>query len=286
MSSTNSTKPHNWQTRLFELSDYRYLLRNLVVRNVKVRYKNSLFGVLWSLLNPMLMMIVYTILFTKLIPNSDVRVFPIFILVGLIPWNFFAGSLMSGTVSITDNAALVKKVYFPRLLLPTSALLSELINLGLAFIVLIIFLYVFGIGLTIYALWVPVILLIQVIFIQGVIMILSAINVFYRDVVMVMNVVLTAWFFLTPVFYPFEKLGDSATIMGATFSPAVIMRWFNPMASIIDGYRTVLWGTMESNEPVSMDPAYLLRTLVTAVVIFIIGFIFFHQYDHLFAERL
>lgn len=245
-----------------------------------------MFGILWSLLNPLLMMLVYTILFTKLIPNSTIRIFPMFILVALIPWNFFTGSMMSGTVSITSGSDLVKKVYFPRLLLPTSAMLSELVNFGLAFIVLVILLYVFGIGLTIHALWVPVILLIQIIFIQGVIMILGAVNVFYRDVVMVLNVVLLAWFFLTPVFYPFEDLGTSTTIMGITFNPAVVMRWINPMASIVDGYRTVLWGTVDSNGPVSMDPAYLIRTFVTAVVIFIIGYIFFYRYDHLFAERL
>lgn len=286
MEKIYSTNHESWRSQFSELIEHQYLLRNLVLRNVKVRYKNSMFGILWSLLNPLLMMLVYTILFTKLIPNSTIRTFPMFILVALIPWNFFSGSMMSGTVSITAGSDLVKKVYFPRLLLPTSAMLSELVNFVLAFIVLIILLYAFGIGLTINALWVPVILFIQIIFIQGVIMILGAINVFYRDVVMVLNVVLLAWFFLTPVFYPFEELGTSTTIMGVTFNPAVVMRWLNPMASIIDGYRTVLWGTVDSSGPVAMDPAYLMRTFVTAVVIFIIGYIFFHRYDHLFAERL
>lgn len=276
----------SWRTYILELFKYQYLLRNLVTRNVKVRYKNSIFGILWSLLNPLLMMIVYTILFTKLIPNSGVRIFPVFILVALIPWNFFSGSLMSGTQSVTSNSSLVKKVYFPRLLLPTSSMLSELINFGLAFFVLIILLYAFGIGLTIHALWVPFILLIQIIFIQGIIMISSSINVFYRDVVMILNVVLLAWFFLTPVFYPFERFGTSATIMGITFDPAVVMRWLNPMASIIDGYRTVLWGTVESNGPVAMDPAYLLRTLVTASIIFIIGYFIFQRTEHLYGEKL
>lgn len=281
------TSSHNsWQKQILGLLKYQYLLRNLVMRNVKVRYKNSMLGILWSLLNPLLMMIVYTILFTKLFVNTSVRFFPVFILVALIPWNFFAGSLMSGTLSVTSNSSLVKKVYFPRLLLPTSSMLSELVNFGLAFIVLIIMLYVFGIGLTIHALWVPFILLIQIIFIQGIIMILSAVNVLYRDVVMVLNVVLLAWFFLTPVFYPFERLGTEATIMGVTFNPAVVMRWINPMASIIDGYRTVLWGTVESNGPVAMDPAYLLRTLVTAVIIFILGYFIFHRIEYLFGEKL
>lgn len=276
----------NWQFKLRELLRYRFLLKNLVVRDVKVRYKNSLLGILWSLLNPLLMMLVYTLLFTILIPNNNIRLFPIFILVGLIPWNFFTGTLQTGTNAITGNASLVKKVYFPRILLPTASMLSQLVNFLLAFVVLLVFLFISGIGLTIHALWVPVLLVTQMIFMQGIIMILGALQVFYRDVKMVLDVGLLAWFFLTPVFYPFENLGKSATLLGVTFEPAVVMRWLNPMASIIDGYRTVLWGTLGSDGPGSMDPAYLLRTLVTAVIIFIIGYWTFNRLEHLFGETL
>jgi ABC-type polysaccharide/polyol phosphate export permease len=165
-------------------------------------------------------------------------------------------------------------------------MLSQLVNFLLAFIVLIVFLYVAGIGLTIHALWVPVLIVIQMIFMQGIIMILSPLHVFYRDVMEVLSVGLMAWFFLTPVFYPFEQLGDSATIMGITFNPAVVMRWLNPMASIIDGYRTVLWGTTNSNGPVSMDPVYMLRTFITIIPIFVMGFIVFNRLEHSFAEKL
>ena len=276
----------SWLAKLKEAFSYHFLLKNLVIRDVKVRYKNSILGILWSLLNPLLMMLVYTILFTILIPNNNVRLFPIFILVGLIPWNFFSGTIMTGTGSITSNAALVKKVHFPRILLPTSALLSQLVNFLLAFIVLLAFLFISGIGLTIHSLWVPVLVILQILFMQGIIMILSPIHVYYRDVMMVLNVALMAWFFLTPVFYPFEQLGESATIMGITFSPAVVMRWVNPMASIIDGYRTVLWGTVGSSGPGSMDPIYLFRTFITILPIFIVGFIVFYRFEKNFAEKL
>jgi len=277
---------HTWQDKLREAFKYHYLLKNLVMRDVKIRYKNSLLGILWSLLNPLLMMLVYTILFTILIPSNDIRLFPIFILVGLIPWNFFSGTIASGTESVTGNSPLVKKVHFPRILLPTSALLSQLVNFLLAFIVLVVFLFVSGIGLTIHALWVPVLVVIQMIFMLGLIMMFSAVQVFYRDVMMVLSVALMAWFFLTPVFYPFEQLGSSATIMGITFNPAVVMRWINPMASLVDGYRTVLWGTVNSNGPVSMDPIYILRTFITVIPVFIIGFFVFNRFDHVFAEKL
>jgi ABC-type polysaccharide/polyol phosphate export permease len=235
-------------------------------------------GILWSLLNPLLMMLVFTLIFTVLIPNRDLRQYSVFILVGLLPWNFFSGALISGTTSITNNSALIKKVYFPRELLPLSAVLSNLVNFGLAFLVLLVFLYASGLGLTVHALWLPAILLTQLIFVLGLCLLLGTLHVFYRDVMMIMDVVMLAWFFLTPVFYPL--------IVGVTFVPAVTMRWLNPMASIIDGYRTVLWGTSTSSGPASMAPEYLLRTFVTAVLIFAAGYAVFIRSQHLFGEKL
>jgi homopolymeric O-antigen transport system permease protein len=275
----------DWRTKVRELWQYRYLLRNLVVRDLRARYKNSVFGVLWSLLNPLAMMLVFTLLFSFM-GNDSTRQYPVFVLVGLIPWMFFSGSLMAGTTSVTSNASLVKKVYFPRDLLPISAMLSNLVNFAIAFVVLVVFLYAFGIGLTVHALWVPAILAIQIIFILGLCLLLGAFTVFYRDVLMILDVVLMAWFFLTPVFYSLEVFGPTATIMGITFDPAQVMRWINPMASIIDGYRTVLWGTYASDGPVGMNPAYLLRTFVTAVIVLAVGYFVFYRLEHKFGEKL
>ncbi len=274
-----------WRIRLTELFHYRYLLRNLISRDLKARYKGSIFGILWSLLNPLAMMLVFTLLFTVM-GNDSTRQYAIFVLVGLIPWNFFSGSMISGTTAVTSNSSLIKKVYFPRELLPVSALLSNLVNFAIAFIVLIIFLYAFRIGLTIHALWIPAILITQLIFTLGLVLLLGALNVFYRDVMMILEVVMLAWFFLTPVFYSLEIFGDTATLFGITFNPAQVMRWINPMASIIDGYRTVLWGTYGSDGPVSMNPAFLLRTFVTSVVIFLLGFLVFSRLEHKFGEKL
>lgn len=278
-------KHQGWRFRFSELLHYRYLLRNLVSRDLKARYKNSVFGILWSLLNPLAMMLVFTLLFTFM-GNSETRQYAIFVLVGLIPWNFFSGSMMSGTTAVTSNSSLIKKVYFPRALLPSSALLSNLVNFGIAFIVLVIFLYAFGIGLTIHALWVPAILLTQLIFTLGLVLLLGALNVFYRDVLMILEVVMLAWFFLTPIFYSLEVFGETATLFGITFNPAQVMRWINPMASIVDGYRTVLWGTYGSEGPVAMNPAFLLRTFVTSVVILVAGYLVFSRLEHKFGEKL
>lgn len=122
-----------WHFKFKELFRYRYLLRNLVSRDLKARYKNSVFGILWSLLNPLAMMLVFTLLFTFM-GNDSTRQYAVFVLVGLIPWNFFSGSMISGTTAVTSNSSLIKKVYFPRELLPGSALLSNLVNFAIAFV--------------------------------------------------------------------------------------------------------------------------------------------------------
>lgn len=272
--------------KIREIFAYRNLLKNLVIRDLKARYKNSVLGIVWSLLNPLLMMTVYTVLFTLLIPNDDIAKYPIFILVALIPWQFHTTTMMSSTGSIVNNAAIIKKVYFPRILLPTASMLSNFVNFLLASIILLILLYAFGIGLTIHALWVPLILLTQLLFLLGLAYLFSTLQAFYRDTLMIMEVGLLAWFFLTPVFYPFERFGDKAELWGIVFNPARLMRWVNPMASIIDGYRTVLWGNVGSEGPGPMDPLALLRTFVTAVLIFIIGYVVFSRSEHLFGEKL
>jgi ABC-type polysaccharide/polyol phosphate export permease len=277
---------HNWSTTIRDVIRYRYLLINLVKRDLKVRYRNSVLGVLWSLLNPLFMMLVFSLIFGKLIPREDIHHYHVFFLVGLLPWNFFSGSVLNGTLSITRNSSIIKKVFFPRVLLPMAALLSNLVNFLLAFVVLLFFLFTSGLGLTVHALWLPVLLITQLLFILGLVLILSTLHVFYRDVVMILDVVMLAWFFMTPIIYSLDALGGPRIFLGITFDPAVVMRWINPMASIIDGYRTVLWGTTGSNGAASMDGGYLLRTFITSAVIFLFGFAIFTRSQHLFGEKL
>ena len=282
---SDETQTHSGKLR--ELYAYRYLLKNLVIRDLKARYKNSVLGIVWSLLNPVLMMSVYTILFTVLIPNEGIQKYPIFILVALIPWQFHSSTMMSSAGSVVNNASIIKKVYFPRILLPTATMLANLVNFLLASVILLILLYAFGIGLTIYALWVPLILLTQIVFLLGLAYIFSTLQTFYRDTLMILEVGLLAWFFLTPVFYSFERFATQSEVWGITLNPARLMRWVNPMASIVDGYRTVLWGNgTGSNGPGPMDPLALLRTFITAVIVFIIGYAVFSRAEHLFGEKL
>lgn len=269
------------RAHLRELVSYKYLLYNLVVRDLKVRYKNSLLGVLWSLLNPLLIMLVFTLVFNVL-ARQEIPNYSVFILVGILPWNFFQGAVVGGANAILSSSSLIKKVYFPREMLPGSVVFSNLVHFLIALLVLGAFLFATGLGLTIHALWVPALLATQIIFMLGLVFFLSALHVFYRDVAMILEVVMLAWFFLTPVFYSLSIFADSPAIFGV--APDVLMRWVNPMASIIDGYRTVLWGVGYGG--VAMDPSYLLRTFVTAMLTLLFGYWFFRRTEYLFGERL
>lgn len=284
--TTSGRRLDVWRAHARELYHYRFLLRNLIERDLKVRYKNSLLGVLWSLLNPLGMMLVFTLVFGVFAGEGSPAKYPVFVLVGLLPWNFFSGSVISGTNAVIGNGPLVKKVYFPRELLPIASVFANLVNFLIAFGVLIIFLYASGIELTVYALWAPALLATQIIFTLGLVMLLSALHVFYRDIAMILDVGMLAWFFLTPVVYPLEQLARSIDGLGG-LNAAQVMRWLNPMASIIDGYRTILWGTLGSQGvPANMDPAYLLRTLITSLVILGLGYAFFRRTEYLFGEKL
>jgi lipopolysaccharide transport system permease protein len=264
---------------LAELFRYRELVLNLTVRELKARYKRSALGFLWSLLNPLLMMLVFTVVFTLIAPNNQIPKYPIFLLCGLLPWNFFSAGVMAGTNSVVVNGDLVKKVYFPRVALPLSMVLASLVNFLMAMAVLFGVLVIFQSNFSPYLWMLPFVILIQTCFIAGMVLILSTLNVFYRDTIMIMEVVMLAWFFLTPVFYPIQMLPDSYTIMGITLDVHRLMYVLNPMASLISSYRDLLyWGYRT-------DFDFFLRTAITSLAILAFGFWFFIRFSHRFGEE-
>lgn len=266
--------------RLKELIRYRELVRGLVVRDLKVRYKNSFLGFAWSLLNPLGMMVIFTAVFTIMLPYSKVEKFPVFVLCALLPWNFFSASVIGSIYSIVGNANLVNKVYFPREVLPLSVVLSNCVNFILALAVLFVMIGFFQIRLTLWALLLPVVMLIQVIFTVGVALFLSTLNVFYRDTQVIMEVVMLAWFFLTPIFYPIDILPQSKILFGLALDVRRLVYILNPMASLIASYRVMLY----SGAPPAFD--FLFRTFVTAVVVFLLGYGIFLRYSKIFAEEV
>lgn len=232
------------------------------------------------------MMLVFSLVFNFAFPNTLIRQYAVFFLVGLIPWNFFNNGLRLGANAFLANSVLIKKVYFPRELLPLSAIIVELINFGFAFFILVIFLYGTGLPLTVYAFWIIPILISQILLTLGLALLFGSINVYYRDAMMILDVALTALFFLTPIFYSLEQYGTTTTLLGISFNPAQVMRWINPMASIVDGFRTVLWGTIGSSGPASMDVPFWWRTFVTSLLIFIVGYVVFLRTESSFGEKL
>lgn len=266
--------------KLSELIRYRELVQNLVVRDLKARYKNSVLGFLWSLLNPLLTMAVFTVVFTFMMPNNQIDKFPVFLLCALLPWNFFQAALMGCTNSIVDHAALIKKVYFPREVLPISAVLSNFVNFLLALVVLFAMLFVFRVRLTAWALWLPFIMAVQLIFTLGLGLILATTNVFYRDTGLIMGVVLQAWFFLTPVIYPIEILPTQRLVAGLNLNIHRLTYILNPMASIAASYRVVLY----NGAPPALD--FMLRTFLTAVAVLVLGYAIFARFSGTFGEEV
>jgi lipopolysaccharide transport system permease protein len=272
--------------RLRELWRYRGLVGELVILDLKVRYKGSALGFIWSLLNPLLMMIVFTVVFTQLFESPIAR-FPVFILVALLPWNYLATVVSRGTTSITQNAALINKVHFPAEVFPIATVFSALVNYLLALPVLFALMLFYGFPFTVSLAVLPLLILLQTIFCLAMALFLSALTVQYRDTTVVTEVLLQAWFFLTPIFYAVEDI----TQQWQGIPAAQVVRWLNPMASIIDYYRDSLYGGVvyiQNLAPPSPGIPTILglgRTGLTVLLLLALAYTFFVRRSERFAEE-
>jgi lipopolysaccharide transport system permease protein len=266
--------------RFQELWQYRDLIRNLVVRDLKVRYKSSVLGVAWSWLSPLLMMIVYTLFFTIFFNRRDIHHYPVFLLCGTLPWSFFADSVIQTTSSIVGNAHLITRVYFPREVLPISYVLSNLVNFLITLPVFFVLALASGSALSWTILLLPITLLIQTTFTLGLGFLLATLNVFYRDTQHILGVIVQAWFFLTPVFYPIHDVPQQASLLGIEFNAQLWLRRLNPMASVIASYRDLLY----YGAPTGLD--FLLRTAVETLVTLVVGYMVFMHYSRRFGEDI
>ena len=253
-----------------EIWRYRELVRNFVVRDLKARYKNSVLGFLWSLANPLLMMVVFTIVFTKLFIMSREN-FPLFLLSGQLAWGWCTTSVMGGVFSITGNAHLIKKVYFPRELLPLSVVLSN----GVNFVLTLIPLFALAIASDRPPDWLvlllPVVMAIQLVFLTGLALFFGCLNVYFRDTEPIMEVLILAWLFLTPIFYSLEDFNSPNTRL---------LYILNPMASIISTYRLIFYYQAPP------DPLFVVRMGAQAAVVFLIGYWFFRRHAADFGEEV
>lgn len=221
---------------------YREMLIVLVQKELKTRYKGSVLGFVWNILNPLLMMMVYVVVFRFINRGAGVQHYSIFLLCGLLPWTWHANALFSGTTSITLNANLINKIYFPSEILPLVMVFANLIHflfgMGLFLILVPFFGFTWHWGL----LWILLFCVIQCLMLSGFVFILAPLHVFYRDVQNILNVFIPMWFFMTPIFYPFDMVPDRLIVLKTVLLPVrTIFLYTNPMIVLVQDYQKVIY---------------------------------------------
>lgn len=254
---------------LKELYQYREFFKTSVKKDFRGKYKKSFLGVLWSFINPLLQLLIYSLVFPFILKNN-ISNYTIFLIVALIPWNFFATTITQSTTSIINNGGIIKKVYFPREILPISVVTSGAVNFIISTIIILAFVIFSGMGLSWYILLYPFVLLVQYVLLLGISFIVSSITVYFRDLEHIIGIILLAAFYGTPIVYKLEQLPENLQI---------IMQ-LNPMTHIINGYRAIFYNQEMPNMKI------LGILLAISVVITIIGYFIFKKLQKGFAEQL
>jgi lipopolysaccharide transport system permease protein len=252
--------------------DYLYLIQNLVLKDFRIRYRNMSLGVLWSLLNPLVMMGVLTFVFTKIFQNQSIPHFPLFVLCGMIPYNFFTIALIGGTTSVVDNAGLVKRVPVPREVVPVTTVLSCCLHLLVQIALLLFIALLSGVGVNIHWLWLPVVWGLEIVFVCGLALLTASVNVFLRDMRYVVESLNLVLFWLVPVFYPFSLIPQQ-------YREVYLL---NPVAALVLLLRRIL---LEGQSP--GGPTHtLLKMAVVSFVIFGVGLVTFRRLKPMFYEHI
>lgn len=255
--------------RLKELWEYRELLYFLIWRDVKVRYKQAALGAAWAILQPLLTMLIFSLIFGMFakVP-SDGTPYPLFAFSALVPWNFFAASLSQSSGSVVGSANLISKVYFPRLAIPLAAVLAGLVDFGVAFLVLLGMMAYYKRIPTVHILWLPLFILLELCASIGVGFWLSAMNVKFRDVRYVVPFLVQFWMYASPIIYPTSMLPARYRTIYA----------LNPMVGVVDGFRWALLGTKTA-------PGPIVAVSAAATVLFLVGgALYFRRMEAQFAD--
>ncbi len=261
---------HGWANlKLQELWEYRELLYFLVWRDVKVRYKQAALGAAWAILQPLLTMLIFSIIFGMFakVP-SDGTPYPLFAFVALVPWNFFASSMAQSSNSVVGSSNLITKVYFPRLAIPLASVLAGLVDFSLAFVVLLGLMIYYKRVPTIHVYWLPFFLLLELCAAVGMGFWLSAMNVKYRDVRYVVPFLVQFWMYASPIIYP-------SSMIPARFRTLYAL---NPMVGVVDGFRWALLGTKTAPGPM------LIASSAATVAFLIGGALYFRRMEAQFAD--
>jgi ABC-type polysaccharide/polyol phosphate export permease len=265
---------------LLNLYRYRTLIRTLVSRELKARYRGSFLGFFWSFFNPLLLLTVYTIVFNYILPNRAMETQPyaLFLFSGLLPWTWFSSSLLETSNVIIAGGSLIKKIIFPAEVLPFVSVLANMVHFLLGTPILFIFIVIFNVPLTVYALFFPVIILIQLILTLGFGLWISALSVHFRDLRDILANLLTLWFFCSPVIYPFNV----SFIQGSTTVSNVFryVLYLNPVSYLMDSYhQSIFYGRMP-------DLQHLGIVFGFSLLLFFSGYFFFDRLRDTFAEEV
>lgn len=253
------------------LCGYRDLLWLWTAREVKVRYKQSLLGIAWAILQPLALAMVFTLVFSRLVRvDTDGVPYAIFSYAALVPWTLFTTSISSGVPSLVNNLSLVSKIYFPREILPLGSVGAAILDFGIASLIFVGMMAAYRIPPTTQLLWVIPLLLVQLVLAVGVTLLGSALIVFFRDLRFVVPLVTQIWMYATPIIYPVELI------------PQHLQRYYflNPMAGIIDGYRRAIISGVAPRFPA------LLAAGVISLCMLIIGYVLFKRLEPLFADLI
>ncbi len=252
-----------------EVYKYRQMLVSIVRKDLRSRYKGSFLGFLWTFVNPLLQLAIYSIVFPYLLRNNQEN-YPMFLFVALLPWIFFSSSLQGSTTSIVGGANLVKKIYFPRLILPLSVVCTNLMNYIFGLVIVIPALLLTGVTLTFNIFWFPIVLFVMFIFTIGLSLLLSALYVRFRDLEHIVGILVMVWFYLTPIVFGID-----------IFPPHIAdLISYNPMVPVIESFRDIL---LYGREP---EWGPLGFSFVIGVFILLSGMLVFRKFEKTFAEEL
>ena len=254
-----------------DLYNYRELLKTSVKKDIGGKYKHSFLGVLWSFINPLLQILVYALIFPLVMKNGgSYKDYTVFMVCGLIPWAYFTTVINRASFIMIENGNILKKVYFPRSILPLSLVTSETINFLVSCIIILAFIVIKGFGISKFILFFPLVLLIQYVLLLGIALIFSAITVYMRDIQHFIGVVLQLLFYATPIVYSIDTIPENFRW---------ILKW-NPMTYIIEGYRAIFYNQ-------TMPDLKSLGALgIISIIILIVGYLLFNKLQKRFAEEL
>lgn len=252
-----------------EIYAYREMYKNMVKRDLRTRYKASFFGFLWTFINPLLQLIVYSVVFSSIM-RMNVPHYPMFLFVVLLPWIFFANTTQEAANLIVSNSNIVKKVYFPREILPLASATAGLVNLGLSFLIALVALLLFHLPLTWSLIALPLVMGLEFIFTLGISLVISAVNVYFRDVEHIWGILMMAWFYLTPIVYPLNM------------APEKYLKYLflNPMVTLTEAYRDILYYGVFPYFP------GLGAFAMLSVLVLIFGYLIFKRLSKGFAEQV